>query len=328
MSSNRDLYEILGVSRSATDKEIRAAYRELARKYHPDRNPDDPQAEERFKEASYASQILLDAEKRKLYDEFGEIGLREGFNPDAYRAYAGGAGGPGGAGFSGSLEDLLQQMGVRGGGGGGGGFAQGIGDLFGGAGGGDVMDSIFGRTPGRGRARARSQDVISDITIDFADAVRGLETELRVGLPDGEPRTLKVRIPAGVSDGGKIRLRGQAPGGGDIVLRVHVKPHPHFDRDGDDLLLELPITVGEAYHGAKVEVPTPHGNVSLTIPQAIESGSKLRLRGKGVKRGERAGDLIVKVRVVLPKARDEKLDGAVDTLEQAYAEPVRRGVRF
>jgi DnaJ-class molecular chaperone len=316
--TKRDLYEILGVSKTASDKEIRAAYRELARKNHPDRNPDDPQAEERFKEASYASQVLLDPEKRKLYDEFGEIGLREGFNPDAYRAYAGGPGGPGGGGFSGSIEDLLGQMGIGGRGGG-----PGMGDVFGE----DVIGSIFGRGA-RGGARARPREVVSDITIDFVDAVRGVETELGLQVPGEGPRTLKVRIPAGVRDDGKIRLRGQAPGGGDIVLRVHVKPHPHFAREGDDLTLALPVTVGEAYNGAKIEVPTPHGSVTLRVPAGIESGAKLRLRGKGVKRGDHVGDLLVQVRIVLPKAHDEDTSSAVEAIESAYEGPVRQGVYF
>ncbi|MDD9934508.1 MAG: J domain-containing protein [Myxococcales bacterium] len=314
--TKRDLYEVLGVARTADDKEIRAAYRELARKYHPDRNPDDAEAEERFKEAAYASQVLLDSEKRKLYDEFGEVGLREGFNPDAYRAYAGagaGAGGP--QGFAGNLEDLLSQMGL-GGRGAGGGFAQNLGDMFGGA------DSVFGR----GRSAAR--DVMSDLTIEFVDAVRGLETELTMGMPGAGPKTMKVRIPAGVSDGGKIRLRGQAPGGGDVVLRVHVNDHPHFERQGDDLLLSLPITVGEAYRGAKVDVPTPDGTVSLTVPAGISSGAKLRLRGKGVRRGGQTGDLIVQVRIVMPDSRDAAMEAAIETVEAGYGNPVRRGISF
>jgi len=318
--TKRDLYEILGGPRSATDKEIRAAYRDLARKYHPDRNPDDSAAEERFKEASYASQILQNAEKRKLYDEFGETGLRDGFDPDSYRAYTRGPAPGASGGFTGSLEDLLGQMGMGGRGGrsaaGGGGFAHGIGDLFGGA----QADSPFGRP--------RPREVVSDITIDFVNAVRGLETELSFAMPGEEGRTLKVRIPAGVSDGGKIRLRGQAPGGADIVLRVHVEDHPHFDRDGDDLRLTLPITLGEAYHGAKVEVPTPGGEVSLTIPEGVANGAKLRLRGKGVQRGKRAGDLIVQLQIVLPGLRSDASRDAVDTLETGYSESVREGVSF
>jgi curved DNA-binding protein len=325
--TGRDLYEILGVKRSATEQEIRKAYRELARKYHPDRNPGNKQAEERFKEASYASEILLNKEKRALYDEFGENGLREGFNPETYRRYqqyaqARGQGGGGGGGFAGfgGLEDLLNQA-ARGGGGGGagsssdGGWGGRFQDIFGGA---DVSD-IFGM--GRG-GRQRARDTVSDVTIDFMDAVRGMETELALQAPGEAARNVKVRIPPGVRDGGRIRLRGQGVEGGDLVLRVHVREHPYYKREGDDLLLDLPVTAGEAYHGAKVQVPTPSGAVTLRIPARAQSGQRLRLRGKGVKRGDHQGDLIVQLEIVLPSS--EQAAEHVDALEALYGEPVRR----
>ncbi len=320
--TRRDLYEILGVQRGATEQQIRKAYRELARKYHPDRNPGDKQAEEQFKEASYASDVLLNKEKRALYDEFGEQGLREGFNPEAFRQYqrysqARGQTGAGG-GFSGfgGLEDLLNQAAARGGGAassGGASWGRGFQDLFGG----DVGD-IFGGA----RARSRRRDVVSDVTIDFMDAVRGTETELAIQTPGGEARTVKVRIPAGVRDGGRIRLRGQGLDGGDLVLRVHVAEHAYFRREGDDLLLELPITVGEAFHGAKVQVPTPSGPVTLRIPKGAQGGRRLRMRGKGVKRGDHQGDMIVELEIVLPSA--EAATPHVDALEALYTESVRK----
>ena len=229
--TSRDLYEVLGVSRNATEQQIRKAYRELARKNHPDRNPGNKQAEERFKEASYASEVLLNKEKRRLYDEFGEQGLREGFNPDAYRQYvrsaearrSAGAGG----GF-GSLEDLLNQVGATRGGVGGGGarvnWGRGIEDLFGG----DVSDMFGGA-----RARNRRRDAVSDVTIPFMEAVKGGEKELSIQVAGDEaPRTIRARIPPGVRDGGRIRLRGQGFDGGDLVLRVHVTEHPFFRREG------------------------------------------------------------------------------------------------
>jgi curved DNA-binding protein len=313
--TQRDLYEILGVQRSASEKEIRKAYRDLARRYHPDRNPGNKQAEERFKEASYASDVLLNKEKRALYDEFGENGLKEGFNADAYRQYQryaearGAGGGSGFAGFGG-LEDLLNQAARKGGGASWGSNFQ---DLFGGA----EVNDIFG-----GRGRSRRRDTVSDVTIEFMEAVRGSERELSIQSPGSAPRTVKVRIPAGVTDDGKIRLRGQGQGGGDLVLRVHVQAHPYFERDGKDLLLSLPVTVGEAHHGAKVSVPTPDGPVTLRIPPGSQSGRKLRLRGKGVRRQDQVGDLIVELQIVLPEgvAASEH----VDKLEALYRDGVRK----
>lgn len=319
--TSRDLYEVLGVSRNATEQQIRKAYRELARKNHPDRNPGNKQAEERFKEASYASEVLLNKEKRRLYDEFGEQGLREGFNPDAYRQYvrsaearrSAGAGG----GF-GSLEDLLNQVGATRGGVGGGGarvnWGRGIEDLFGG----DVSDMFGGA-----RARNRRRDAVSDVTIPFMEAVKGGEKELSIQVAGDEaPRTIRARIPPGVRDGGRIRLRGQGFDGGDLVLRVHVTEHPFFRREGEDLHLEVPITVGEAYLGAKVQVPTPDGSVALRIPKRAKGGSRLRLRGKGVRYGENQGDLIVQLQIVLPDSDD--VADAVSQVEKGYGESVRK----
>jgi curved DNA-binding protein len=322
--AERDLYEILGVPRSATAKDVRSAYRNLARKYHPDRNPGDKAAEERFKDASYASEVLLNQEKRKLYDEFGEIGLREGFKPDAYREYqrysqpgaGGGPGGGGGFGGIGGLEDLFEHLGGRRGGGG---WSGSLEDLFGGA-------AEAPRAGRGGRARARPREVVSDLTISFTDAVRGAERELVFQFEGGPPHTIKARIPAGVRDGGRIRLRGQVPNGGDLILNVHVQPHPFFRREGNDLLLDLPITVGEAYHGGRVPVPTPEGEVMLRIPAKVRAGSKLRLRGRGVRMGSEVGDLIAEIKIVLPDS--EAIAPAVDSIEREYAEPVRKDLAF
>src|SRR5262249_12467944 len=150
-------------------------------------------------------------------------------------------------------------------------------DLFGGN---DVVETIFGKQPGRERSRKR--DLISDVTIEFAEAIRGTERELSFTVPGQAPRTLKVRIPPGVRDDGRVRLRGQGEEGGDLVLHVRVKDHPFFRRDGNNLILQLPITVGEAFQGAKVQVPTPDGSVTLRIPKGIRGGAKLRLKEKGV----------------------------------------------
>jgi len=316
--AKRDLYEVLGVGREASEQEIRKAYRELARKHHPDRNPDNKAAEERFKEAAYASEILLNKDKRKLYDEFGEIGLREGFDPEMARRYTqrrtGGAGAVGGIG---GLEDLLRGMaGAEGG-------RQSWGplqDLFGG----DV-ETLFGQGGRRGRGATRGREVEAEVTVEFLEALRGAERELTLQVPGEAPRMIKVRIPAGVRDGGKVRLRGQGLAGADLVLKIHVKEHPVLSRSDDDLLLTVPISVGEAMRGAKVSIPTLEGAVGLQIPKGVQSGARLRLRGKGVRRGSERGDLIATVQVVLPTPTPE-LEGAVETLEAAYGESVRAGL--
>jgi len=319
--AGRDLYAILGVAREASEQEIRKAYRALARKHHPDRNPGSKEAEERFKDASYAREVLLNKEKRKLYDEFGEQGLREGFNVDAYRQYqnrAAGAG-RGGAGGFGGLEDLFgRAQSGQGGSGWGAAFQDFLGD--------DAVETILGRNR---RGRPRSRDVVSELTIDFMEAVLGAERELSIQAPGQEPRAIKVRIPAGVRDGGRIRLRGQGDQGGDLVLHVHVGEHPFYRRENDDLLLNLPVTVGEAFRGAKVQVPTPEGPVSMQLPKGVRSGAKLRLRGRGVRRGtEAAGDLYAVVQIVLPAgiADAPELEAAVDQIEQRYAESPRKGI--
>ena len=318
--AKRKLYDVLGVAPDATDQQVRKAFRDLARKYHPDRNPGDKQAEERFKEVNRASEVLLNKKKREIYDEFGESGLREGFDAQAYRDWtarraSAGAGG-GTQGFAG-LEDIFEQMrrgaGQRGGGDDGGGFS----DFFSS----DVFSGA-GRRGRAGRAAAQPTDAVADLEIEWLEAVLGTEKELAIQSPgDDEARSLRVRIPAGVRDGGQVRLRGQAPAGGDIVLRVHVKQHSLYRRTDDDLELTLPVTVGEAFHGAKIQVPTPYGAVQMRIPKGVRGGSRLRLKGKGVRRGDKAGDLFVDVQIVLPKA--EGAGEAVDALETKYEGSVR-----
>jgi curved DNA-binding protein len=305
--AERDLYAILGVSRTANEKEVRAAYRQLARKYHPDRNPGDKHAEERFKEASFASSVLQDKEKRALYDEFGESGLKEGFDAERHRRYARGP-----SQFT-NMDELFGRRRAR---------AGGFNEVFGQ----DVMDALFGREAAARRG-APPTEVLAQITIEFAEAIRGVEREVSLRGGKEPERRLKVRIPAGVQDGGKVRLRGQAPDGGDIVLEVQVLEHPFFKRDGNDLLLELPITVGEAFAGGKIQIPTPSGSVSLRVPEGARGGSRLRLRNKGVRRGGTVGDLIVQLQIVLPTANDEdgkaSLAKAIEQLEGAYATPPR-----
>jgi curved DNA-binding protein len=321
--ADRDFYEILGVSRNAEADEIKKAYRNLARELHPDRNPDDKAAEDRFKDVSNAYEVLSDDGKRKLYDEFGEVGLREGFDADAYRAATQGArgygGGFGGGGFD--FGDLFNQA-PRGGGG-----AQydfNLEDLFGGR----RAGGAYARMPRRGA------DLESEVTVDFRDAVLGCTRELSLRSAEGQ-RTIKVRIPAGVRNEGKIRLRGQggkgADGGpdGDIILKVRVRKHPYFSMRGKQLHVTVPVTPLEAYAGAKVSVPTPEGSVQLTIPAGSQNGSKLRLRGKGIaQKGKPRGDLIAHLEVVLPEAGSDQVKEALETVQEAFEGDPRSGLEL
>ncbi len=319
-----ELYAVLGVARSADADTIKKAYRKLAGQLHPDKNPGNTSAESRFKEVNHAYDVLGDAGKRKLYDEFGEEGLREGFDAERVRAYRGWSSrqararpgpGPGPDGYGpGSLEDLF-----------GGGSTSGLGDLFG--------DMLGNRNRGRARGPTRGPDLESEITIDFSSAVRGTTLELHPQGQEGAPVT--VRIPAGADEGSRVRIAGQggpsSNGGprGDLVLTVHVEPHAHFRREGDDLHLDLPVTIGEAYHGAKVRIPTVDGAVSLKVPARAQSGQTVRLRGKGVVRKGRAdGDLYVHFLVQVPKDPDNQAAEVIDKLAPFEAEDPRQGIEL
>ncbi|HEX5656331.1 MAG TPA: DnaJ C-terminal domain-containing protein [Polyangiales bacterium] len=332
--AERDLYAELGLKKGASKDEIKKAYRKLARELHPDRNPDNPKAEERFKRVSYANDILADEKKRGLYDEFGEVGLRDGFDADAARAMrarARGVGGPGGAGFN--FEEMF--AGAQRGGNRRSGFGGTLEDLFGGG-----IDELFGRggAPasgfgGRATTSAKAPDQESEVTVSFEEGFQGVERELTIS-EGTNSRTIRVRIPAGVEDGGKVRLRGQGAAAGtamagDIVLTVRVGEHKLFRRDGEDLHLEVPVTLGEAWNGASVKVPTPDGEVSLKLPARVQSGGKLRLKGKGMpKRGGGRGDLFAHVQVRLPDGHDHALIGkAIAELESHYAEDVRAALK-
>jgi len=309
----RDLYAILGVPRGASTEEIRKAYRRLAKKYHPDMNPGDKQAEEKFKEITAAHEILADAKKRKLYDEFGPDALRTGFDEktaDAYRQWKQHGGRPG--------QEVPFDLGdfetVNVGGFGNFDFGEIFGDLFGGR--------------GRGGARRRGgpppptpgPDAEAELEVDLRDAVLGAERDLRI-----DHRTLRVKIPAGVSDGSRIRLAGQggpgANGGpaGDLYLVVALRAHPAVRREGRDLYVDLPLTVPEAALGGEVLMPTFEGPVQLKIPPRFQSGRQLRLRGRGLPdlKGGARGDLYAVSKIVLPEG-SEGLEGAVKPLEGLY----------
>lgn len=305
--AEKDYYDILGVKKTASDDEIKKAYRALAKKFHPDKNKGNKDAEAKFKEISEAYSVLGEKEKREQYDRLG----REAF-------HFGGASGPFGGGganpFGGfDFSQFTRAAGAGGAGArtrtrrtssGGGGFTDIFSDLFGGGG--------FEAGPQRGG------DVEAEVTIDFRDAVLGTTMELTLARGGATPDTVKVKIPEGVRDGQRIRLRGKgAPGvdggpPGDLNLLVHVRPHPFFERRGDDIHIELPITVGEAIRGAEVEVPTIHGPIRTRIPAGTQGGRTFRLSGKGVKK---KGDHYYRVVVNVPKQAPAD---AVDAIESAY----------
>src|SRR4029079_5474867 len=289
-----DLYDILGVSRRATEDEIRSAFRKLAKANHPDVNPNNSAAAERFKKITAANDILSDPEKRRQYVS-GEIdakgdprrpqrGRAAGARRGAEARGGGPRGGhPGGAGFDDySFSDIFS-------------------DVFG--------ASQSGRREGRGFA-VRGQDLRYSLEVDFLEAVLGAKK--RVTLPDGG--VLDLAVPEGVTDGQVLRLKGKgAPGSpgaehGDALVEIKVRPHADFKRDGDDLLLELPITIDEAVLGGRVQVPTPTGRVQLTIPKGTSSGRTFRLKGKGVRsKAGTVGDQLVTVKIIVPPEIDESL---------------------
>ncbi len=307
-----DHYQTLGVSRTASAEDIRKAYRELARKYHPDLHPDDDAAKEKFKKVQAAFDVLNEPSKREMYDRYGSS--FEGVGAGGPGAGWGGGPFPGGGsagGFPGGGEIDLESLF---------GGAGGFGDLFGGGG--------RAKAP-RGRRRAAQvpgEDVTARIEVPFRLAIDGGKTDVRIDR-DGKTETISVTIPQGLPDGARMRLRGQGlPGSGgaaagDLLLEVGVEPHPVFRRDGDTLELTLPITLAEAIEGAKVDVPTPWGTIALRIPAGTSGGRKLRAAGMGVRHANGAkGDLIAEVQIMLPEGADA---GAVARLLEAAkaAEP-------
>ncbi|MBE6449092.1 MAG: J domain-containing protein [Alphaproteobacteria bacterium] len=288
-----DLYQILGVSKSASAAEIKKAYHKLARTCHPDVTKNDPKAAEKFKEISSAYDILGDAQKRKQYDA-GEID--EQGKPKAPFGFGGGAG-YGGNPFNGgySYHDM----------GGAGGFESfNFADLFSGGAGG--FSDLFGNMRGGGARQHRpmGQDVSYSLNIDFVLSITGGETSVR--LSNG--KQVKVKIPAGVLDGATLRLRGQGENGGDALIKIHVSSHPYFKRNGNDVEMTLPITLKEAVLGAKITIPTLTGAVALTIPENSSSDKVLRLKGKGV---PNKGDLLVRIQILLPEKTNADLENFV-----------------
>ncbi len=312
----RDPYQVLGVSKTASEAEIKSAFRKQAKKLHPDANKHDPKAASRFAELNAAYEIVGDDDKRKAFDR-GEIDAEgkprfQGF--EGYGAHPGGGGfrqGPGGAHFENFSygPDGFQRAGGGGfrGGGSGQGFEDILRNMFGGEARGGGRGAQF--EPEDFGAPATGQDLHASLTISLPEAAKG--SKARVHLPTG--KDIEVKIPAGIASGQTIRLKGQgwpsATGkAGDALITVNVAPHPLFTPDGADLRLDLPITLYEAALGGKVRVPTLDGAVELAIPPGTNSGRTFRLKGKGLKAKSGTGDLLATVRIVLPEGADEEFE--------------------
>ncbi len=315
--AQRDYYEVLGVERGATDDQIRAAYRRLARKLHPDVNKA-TDATQKFAEVQQAYDILSDAQKRKTYDQFGHA-------PPAGYAHAGGpqrahytwtnVAGPGGVGTGEAEFDvgsIFEEMFGRAGAGGGGGF-----------------EGVSGRARSRSRT-TRGRDLESELAVEFMEALRGGKNTIRLQR-GGKTQAVEVTIPPGVEDGAKLRIRGMGATSttngppGDLILTVRVAPHSHFRREGLDLLLDLPLSIAEATLGTKVSVPTVNGRAEVTVPPGTPSGQRLRLRGQGVKTEDgRQGDLYVLTRIITPRELSPEDRKLLEDLGKRLP-PVRKG---
>jgi DnaJ-class molecular chaperone len=305
-----DYYKTLGVSREASDDEIRKAYKKLAREYHPDTRPNDKDAAENFKRVQEAYSVLNDSEKRELYDRYGSAFQGAGRSPYAQtQRWPSGQGGSGPVDF----KDIF-----------GGEFN--ISDLFGGAG--------FGQPGPTASSPRKGGNLKLEVEIPFLVAAEGGNHVLQLNR-SGKTERLNVKIPEGVDRGSVIRLSGQGHPGthggpnGDLLLTVKLAAHPTFRREGKNLLLDVPITPAEAVLGAKVEVPTlTEGNVAVTVPPGTSSGTKLRLRGKGVidQKTKQRGDQFVAIKIVVPQKPDDKTRSLYEQLAQAASDSPRTGL--
>lgn len=300
-----DFYNVLGVTKSATEEEIQKAYRSLARKYHPDLNENSEEAKSKFQKVQQAYDVLSDKDKRQMYDQIGPDferyqqggggpGGQMPFEFDLNSMFGGGGGQPGG-GFGG-LDDLLRQFQAAGGqGGGNGGYG----------------GQPFGHGP-QGRAPRKGSDVKVEITVPFQTAIQGGSANVSFN-KGGKVETIEIKIPAGIESGKKLRLKGQgnpSPNqgpAGDALVVVNVAPHPCYVRKRNNLEVKVPISVKEAILGGKIDVPTPGGTTTVTIPAGSSSGKKLRLKGMGVKAAGQEGDLLVELEIVLPEVIDDEL---------------------
>lgn len=306
----QDYYQRIGVSRGATADEIKKAYRKLAKQYHPDHNPGDKGAEEKFKALNEAFEVLSDVKKRRMYDEFGDDAAKMGWDEakaEQFRAYRSGPRQSAGGGFPGGFSgDGGQQVDFE-----------------------SILSEMFGQQRRGGARRAAPRaggDVQASLEVSLADAVLGAEKQFTL-----QGHRLSVKIPAGVENGSRVRLTGQGEPGerggppGDLFLDITVAEHPLVRREGSDLFLDLPVTVGEAALGAEIKVPVFGGSGTVTLRPGTQSGTKLRLRGKGVPglRGSPGGDLFLVVMIKLPEHLDDATRKAVTTLEKHYSGDLR-----
>lgn len=328
MVEYKDYYKILGVDKNASQDDIKKAYRKLARKYHPDANPDNPEAEEKFKEIGEAYEVLKDPQKRARYDQLGAnwkqyagAGAGKGW-PGGQRTYTYDFGGKGfdfgdiGSGFS----DFFEMF-----------FGKGAEERFSDLGFdfGSNFESGFGRRS-RTATSQEGQDVQSSINITLREAYTGTQRVLKLQ-KEGKTRTINVKIPRGVKDGSKIRVAGEGTPGvlggqaGDLYLVVKISPHNFFTRKNDDLYCEVPVTIKEAYYGAKIDIPTFDGRVMVKIPPKTQGGKTLRLRGKGMPklRGAGYGDLYAKIKIVLPERLTAEQQRLFDEFAKSYDENPR-----
>jgi curved DNA-binding protein len=328
--ADRDYYDILGLSRNASADEIKAAHRKLVRKFHPDANKNDPNSARKFAEVQQAYETLSDPERRTRYDQFGHAGPGVGVPPGGDYSGAGyGQADPFGPGdhFGADEFDPREY-----------GFNPAAGQQQPGAFG-DIFDQLFGERGafGRGRRQRREPeeanlgDIEYPVTLTFQQAARGHTLPVQINRGN-RTDTVEVKIPSGVKTGSRVRLRGRGgrgpTGPADLFIIVNVADHPYFKREGNDVLVEVPLSVYEAMLGAKVAVPTLDGPETLNIPAGVNSGTRIRMKGRGIKRATEQGDQFVVVKLVVPRSLDEADRETIESLARKHPVNARADVKW